>query len=88
MKDLTEQLDSLPGIGKSLAEDLRGLGYSKSSDLKGENPELMYEKLCAQAGTKLDRCVLYTFRCAVAAVSGKYAHPEALLWWNFMDKDL
>lgn len=31
-----QALESIPGIGKSLAEDLRSLGIKRASDLKGE----------------------------------------------------
>lgn len=38
-------LESIPGIGKSLANDLRLIGIDRPSCLKGENPEKLYRKL-------------------------------------------
>lgn len=84
MKTLTDKLDSLPGIGKSLAEDLMRLGYGQVSDLVGQNPEQMYERLMEMEGQHVDRCVLYTFRCAVYVAEGG-RDPEKMLWWKWMD---
>lgn len=84
MKILTDKLDSLPGIGKSLAEDLVHLGYLKVPDLVGQNPEQMYERFMALEGQHVDRCVLYTFRCAVYVAEGGRG-PEKMLWWKWKD---
>lgn len=74
----------IPGIGTSLASDLDSLGYKVVQDLRGENPEEMYDRLQAQVGTHVDRCVLYTFRCAVYYAAGG-RDPEKLKWWNWKD---
>lgn len=80
-----KNLKSIPGVGKSIAEDLYGLGYERVSELKGAMPELLYERLCIKAGKHLDRCLLYTFRCAVYYASHKRHDPEKLKWWNWKD---
>lgn len=36
-----DRLDSIPGIGKSLAQDLMDLGYSRVSDLRDSDAEEM-----------------------------------------------
>jgi hypothetical protein len=79
-------LQDLPGIGPSIAQDLRELGFHEPSDLHGQDPELMYRDLCELRGEKIDRCVLYTFRCAVYAVSTDQHDPELLKWWNWKDQ--
>ena len=60
-----EDLLRIPGIGPSLARDLFDLGIKRVSDLRRRNPETLYQRLCDLRGTHQDRCVLYTFRCAV-----------------------
>lgn len=76
--------EEIPGIGASLARDIESLGYQTFDDLRGHNPEEMYEQLMTQAGAHIDRCVLYTFRCAVYyAERGR--EPEKLKWWNWKD---
>ncbi len=84
MNDLRE----IPGIGASLAADLNSLGYTAVQDLRGENPEEMYDRLQAQVGAHVDRCVLYTFRCAVyfADTPPEKRDPELLKWWNWKDR--
>jgi hypothetical protein len=73
----------IPGIGKSLAADLVMLGYTHVAQLKGQNPQRMYDKLCALTGVRQDPCVLYTFRCAVYFASTPEPEPEKLKWWNW-----
>ena len=77
---------TIPGIGKAGAEDLWNLGYRSNSDIVGEDPELMYDRMCEIQGQKLDMCVKYVFRCAVYYVSNDQHDPELLKWWNWKNK--
>ena len=81
-------LESIPGIGPSLASDLRLIGIDRPSCLKGEDPEKLYRKLEKVTGTHQDRCVLYTFRCAVYYANAKTHNSELLKWWNWSDDNL
>ncbi len=85
MKSTLRNLESIPGVGKSIAEDLRDIGIDRPSCLKGKNPERLYEKLCTLRGQHIDRCMLYVFRCAVYFVNTKEHDPEKLKWWNWKD---
>ena len=59
MKDNNKRgLESIPGIGLSLAEDLRLIGIDRPSCLKGEDPEKLYRKLEKKTGSHQDRCDL------------------------------
>ncbi|HXI03064.1 MAG TPA: helix-hairpin-helix domain-containing protein [Candidatus Saccharimonadales bacterium] len=79
-------LEGIPGIGPSLAADLRSLGIQTPSDLRRRNPETLYRRLCAATGGPVDRCVLYAFRCAVYFAT-ETAHDARLLkWWNWTDE--
>jgi hypothetical protein len=73
----------IPGIGKSLAADLVLLGYREVAQLKSQDPEQMYQQLCAVTGARQDPCVLYTFRCAVYYASTPNPQPDKLKWWNW-----
>jgi hypothetical protein len=86
-KDPTD-LQSLPSIGPSLAQDLRDLGFHAPADLHGQDPERMFTDLCELRGQKIDRCVLYSFRCAVHAVISSDKDPELAKWWNWKDRTL
>jgi hypothetical protein len=80
-----KDLRRIPGIGQSLAHDLLDLGYSHVESLAGADPEAMYDALCHLRGAYIDRCVLYTFRCAVYFASHADHEPELLKWWNWKD---
>ena len=76
----------VPGVGKSIAEDLWDLGLRSISDLQNRDPEDLYLRLCALQGTHVDRCMLYVFLCAVYYASNDIHDPELLKWWNWKDR--
>jgi hypothetical protein len=78
-------LEVIPGVGKSVAKDLQDLGYSTVADLKNEDPEIMYDRLNTLRGVTIDRCMLYTFRCAVYFASHESHDTKLLKWWNWKD---
>lgn len=84
-KTSPDSLQSIPGIGPSLARDLRDLGIKRPSCLNREDPERLYRKLERLRGTHIDRCVLYAFRCAVYYTSHRQHDPEKLKWWHWKD---
>lgn len=75
----------IPGVGKSIAEDLWDLGLRSLHDLKNEDAEALYTKLCILQGTHVDRCMLYVFHCAVYYASNDVHDAELLKWWNWKD---
>ena len=83
--EASKELQRIPGIGKSLSKDLVDLGYQKVKELKGKNPEMMYQTLMGLRGRHIDRCVLYVFRCAVYYADNSVHDPELLKWWNWKD---
>ncbi len=84
-RESLRELRTIPGIGPSLALDLYTLGIRRVADLKAKDPEKLYRRLERLTAAKQDRCVLYTFRCAVYFAETKNPRPERLLWWNWMD---
>ena len=83
---MSGNLQRIPGIGPSMAQDLRDLGIFRVKDLLGKDPELMYKRLCLLHKMDLDRCVLYVFRCAVYFANAENHDPELLKWWNWKDR--
>jgi hypothetical protein len=83
-----KELMEIPGVGKSIAVDLWDIGIRNISDLKGHDPDLLFDLSNNFAGVIQDRCLLYVFRCAVYyANTEKTAHEaEKLKWWNWKDK--
>jgi hypothetical protein len=79
------ELQTIPGVGPSLAGDLFGLGITSVAKLKRKNPERLYNRLEKQVGIHVDRCVLYVFRCAVYYAESSKPDPQLLKWWNWKD---
>jgi hypothetical protein len=81
------ELTIIPGVGTSIANDLWRIGIKSISDLKSKNAEYLYELSNEVVGVVQDRCLLYTFRCAVyfATTDQKKHDPEKLKWWNWKD---
>lgn len=83
-----KDLMTLPGIGKSIAQDLINIGIFSRADLKGKNPEALYEASNQFTGRRQDLCLLYVFRCAVyyANTPIEKQDPSKLKWWNWKEK--
>ena len=83
-----KELTIIPAVGKSLATDLWNIGITSIADLKGQNPNKLYDLSNAYAGTVQDRCVLYVFKCAVyyADTPTDKHETEKLKWWNWKDE--
>jgi hypothetical protein len=82
-----KELTLIPGVGKSIANDLWNIGIRKISDLKGCDPDFLFDLSNRYAGTVQDRCLLYVFRCAVyfANTPTNNHDKEKLKWWNWKD---
>lgn len=80
-----KELQVIPGVGERTAEGLWELGIRSVADLKGKEAEELYLRSCDNAGKKIDRCMLYVFRCAVHYASNKEHDPQLLKWWNWKD---
>jgi hypothetical protein len=81
-----KELMKIPSIGRKMAEKLIDIGILSVNDLKNVNPEELYNRYNDFIGIKSDRCVLYSFRCAVYYASNEKHDPEKLKWWNWKDK--
>ena len=85
LKNATKRLSTIPSIGPKVGMMLAEIGISNVSDLIGRNPEVLYEAICKHRGEKLDRCVLYHFRCAVYFASNDVHEAKLLKWWHWKD---
>jgi hypothetical protein len=76
---MTDSLTSIPNVGPAIAGKLNRLGVQEPADLRGQDPEELFERLCAMDGRRLDPCLLDTFVAAVTVADGGPARP----WWEF-----
>ena len=83
----SNQLEQIPGVGKSIARDMQSIGINSVSQLKDQDPENLYRRLCDFKASPVDRCMLYVLRCAVYYASNSDHDPELLQWWSWKDKD-
>lgn len=80
-------LTAAPGVGRAVARILRNAGIQTIPDLKGKNPTALYNLSNKIAGRVQDKCLLYTFRCAIYFAETKNPKPALLQWWNWKDTD-
>lgn len=76
---MSEDLQSIPNIGPAVATKLRRLGVGSADELRGRDPDELFERLCALDGRRHDPCLLDTFVAAVSYADGGPARP----WWEF-----
>jgi hypothetical protein len=74
-----DNLEDIPNVGVSIAQDLRQLGIASPGDLPGRDPYAMYDELCEITGQRHDPCLLDTFIAAVRFMEGAPAAP----WWKY-----
>jgi len=84
-KEILKDLMQIPGVGKSIAQDLYNIGITSVKELKGRSPEKLYALSNTYAGTIQDPCLLYTFRCAVYYASTPKPEAHKLKWWYWKD---
>lgn len=86
-QDKPDDLQTIPGVGKNIAQHLKGIGIHCVADLVGKDPEELYTLDCLNKGFQEDRCQLYVFRCAVYYAEHEQRDPEKLKWWYWKDKE-
>lgn len=84
-EETLRDLRRIPGVGASIAVDLWDLGVRSVAQLDGADPQALYDDLCALRGARIDRCMLYTLRCAVYFAGPEPHDPELLKWWAWKD---
>jgi hypothetical protein len=72
-------LEQLPNVGPALAADLRLIGIRIPAQLRGRDPFVLYQSLCAATGRRQDPCVLDTFMAATDFMRGAAPSP----WWHY-----
>ena len=75
----------IPGVGKQIAQDFWDIGLRSLGDLKNADPEKLYQRLCDFQNCRVDRCMLYVFRCAVYFASSVEHDQKKLKWWYWKD---
>jgi hypothetical protein len=87
-KSAIKDLMRIPGVGKSIAHDLTEINIYSVKELVGRDPEELFDLSNKFVGVVQDRCLLYTFRCAVyfAETPPEKHDKELLKWWNWKER--
>lgn len=73
---------SMPNIGRKMAEDFALLGFSRPSELAGQDPYALYDRMCELTRTRQDPCVADVYIAAVRFMEGSPPYP----WWHYTDE--
>lgn len=77
----TRKLTDLVSIGPAMLADFRELGITKVSQLRGRDPQKLYDQLCAVTGMHHDICVLDAFRAAIEQANDPNLPEEKRQWF-------
>ncbi len=75
----SNELTEIPNVGPAVARKLERLDVHRTEDLRGRDPQELYERLCSLDGRRHDPCLLDTFVAAVDFAGGGEPRP----WWEF-----
>lgn len=76
---MSSPLTSIPNVGNAVASKLQRLDITGPDDLRGQDPNELFERLCRIDGHAHDPCLLDTLTAAVSYADGQPARP----WWEF-----
>lgn len=80
-----DELLAIPGVGPKISKKLNRLGIFSMHDLVDREAQQLYDQLNHLEGRRVDRCVLYVFRLAVAFARDEIHDPDLLSWWKWKD---
>ena len=68
----------LGSVGPATAGDLLLLGFRTVDELRGQDPRVLYDRMCALTQSRQDPCVEDAFRCVIAQAE----HPDLPEPWR------
>lgn len=78
-REAVHTLTDLPNVGPATARDLRLLGFELPDQLRGQDAQFLYDRLCELTATRQDPCVLDVFVSVIRFVDGEDPRP----WWFY-----
>jgi hypothetical protein len=75
------QLGDLVGVGPAFLKDFEMLGVRSVEQLKHQDGQRLYDRLCELTGQRQDPCVLDTLNCAIAQAKNPDLPEEQRVWW-------
>jgi hypothetical protein len=82
-REAWKRFQELGSVGPACAKDFLLLGFRKVADLKGQDPNKLYARLCELTKSKQDPCVEDVLRCAVAQAEIPGLPKKWKDWWSW-----
>ena len=82
-REAWKAFQELGSVGPACAKDFLLLGFRKVADLKGQDPNKLYTRLCELTKSKQDPCVEDVLRCAVAQAEFPGLPKKWKDWWTW-----
>jgi hypothetical protein len=82
-REAWKAFQELGSVGPACAKDFLLLGFRKVADLKGQDPNRLYARLCELTRSKQDPCVEDVLRCAVAQAQDPRLPKKWKDWWSW-----
>ncbi|HEX3812426.1 MAG TPA: helix-hairpin-helix domain-containing protein [Mycobacteriales bacterium] len=73
------ELLDLMNVGAAVARYFERIGITRISQLAGQDPVELYDRMCDTDGRRHDPCLLDTVMSAVEQADGGPARP----WWDY-----
>ena len=77
------RLTDLRSVGPAFVRDLHHLGIMSVQDLKEQDGNDLFERLCDFRGSYVDMCCLDVFNCAIAQARNPDLPAELCDWWTW-----
>lgn len=88
MEKTLKELEKIPWIGPKSSRAFWDVGVRSVEDLKGEDPEELYEEIRKQGDPTINIVFLYVIRCAIYYLREDHYDPKLLKWWNWKGRRL
>lgn len=82
-REAWKRFQELGSVGPACAKDFLLLGFRQVSDLKGQDPNALYTRLCQLTNSRQDPCVEDVLRCAVAQAEIPALPKKWKDWWTW-----
>ncbi len=76
------QFEQIINVGKATAGDFKTLGFENPQELIGQDPWILYCRLCKLTQQKHDPCVLDVLMATIDFMNG---NPPRV-WWDFTEE--
>jgi len=82
-REAWKAFQELGSVGPACAKDFLLLGFRSVSELRGQDPNRLYTRLCELTRTRQDPCVEDVLRCAVAQAQDPRLPEKWKHWWTW-----